>query len=268
MIGCMIRCNTSSGNIGQNAAYQRSECCGLQCLDNCWDRRMQDTRVNTSCNDSVDTTCFDGSLPRQDISLMRIMPYDMFAVHASTATNITNSTHAESTATFASNYQNVTGSSNDGLVSSELVAGAASEYLEKELVFEALVAAVLSPPCFQYSSPWTCQTWTNGSMVYNKTLLGGSESRRLAGRTVVPIDILSGQATFTDLRLVNCQPGEYKILFYISNATVTHFQGRTSRMTGFQTPDGFPDRPPKFLATNSWPMMNKTIQHTATGSCC
>ena len=39
-------------------------------------------------------------------------------------------------------------------------------------------------------------------------------------------------------------------------------------MTGFQTPDGFPDRPPKFLATNSWPMMNKTIQHTATGSCC
>ena len=34
-------------------------------------------------------------------------------------------------------------------------------------------------------------------------------------------------------------------------------------MTGFQTPDGFPDRPPKFLATNSWPMMNKTIQAMA-----
>jgi hypothetical protein len=93
-------------------------------------------------------------------------------------------------------------------------------HLEKEHVFEIEIAAVLSPPCLNYDSPWQCHTWINGTLVRNTT------GPRLTGAVVSRIDILTGQATFTDLSIVDAVPGMYKVLFYVANATVAHFQGK------------------------------------------
>jgi hypothetical protein len=93
-------------------------------------------------------------------------------------------------------------------------------HLEKEHVFEIEIAAVLSPPCLNYDSPWQCHTWINGTLVRNTT------GPRLTGAVMSRIDILTGLATFTDLAIVDAAPGMYKVLFYVANATVAHFQGK------------------------------------------
>jgi len=130
--------------------------------------------------------------------------------------------------------------------------------LEKEHVFEIQIAAVLSPPCLKPNAPWECHNWVSGSLVRNTT------GPRLNGTVVTRIDILSGQAVFTDLAIVDAPPGFYKILFYVANSTMAHFQGRTSLNLGMQLPGIHA----KFLATDSWPVLETTIHHTMDSSVC
>ena len=320
--GCLVRCNTSAAIIGSNAVHLRSACCGLQCLDNCWARTLNDTRPlqhpHASCPGAVEKTCPNGVIPNQIVSLMRSMPYDMPTVLPVTRVfnvsgnctdphpdgvcgcdedgivftpprtyNATgNCPSCTCDASGTTNYQssfyvvpkpghnlspmcnNCTCDGN-GVISSanhtncslcECQAQACDcgctpricaceciqpqfdssdmlqpnsstsnvsvsyetpfSHLEKEHVFEIQVAAVLSPPCLNYDSPWQCHTWQNGSLVRSTT------GPRLTGAVVSTVDILTGQATFTDLTIVDATPGMYKILFYVANATVAHFQGK------------------------------------------
>jgi hypothetical protein len=112
-----------------------------------------------------------------------------------------------------------------------------SSTVEREHVFEIQIAAVLSPPCLNKKTPWECHNWVNG------TLLRNTSGARLTGSVVRRVDLYSGQAIFTDLAIVDAPPGDYKILFYVANATEAQFQGRTRPNLGFQTPGDYKQMP-------------------------
>jgi len=238
--GCLVQCNNSAATIGSNEPRLRSACCGLQCLDNCWLRSLQDTHSSNdshaACTGTVDKTCPNGVLPRQVVSLMRTMPYDMRLSPSSYSISTLSSSNSSflMPGNLSAAPPNYTGGSIDPPFL----------LLEKEHVFEMTIAAVLSPPCLMPDAPWECHTWINGSFLRNTT------GPRLTGAIMSSIDILSGQAVFTDLAIVDAPLGLYTILFYVANSTVAHFQGRTSLNLGMQ----IPGIQLKFLATDSWPV--------------
>jgi hypothetical protein len=210
--GCLLQCNTSAAIVGSNTADLRAECCGLQCLENCWHRKLEVTRLSkdlhSSCAGVVDKTCPDGALPMQMVSLTRRMPYNMMVEQLSS-----NALETSANTTMSSST------------------------VEREHVFEIQIAAVLSPPCLNKKTPWECHNWVNG------TLLRNTSGARLTGSVVRRVDLYSGQAIFTDLAIVDAPPGDYKILFYVANATEAQFQGRTRPNLGFQTPGDYKQMP-------------------------
>ena len=71
VIGCLVQCNQSSGTIGDDRPAVRSACCGLQCLDSCWNREIlvKPDDLHTTC-----TSPRGGILPTLRVALWKKYP--------------------------------------------------------------------------------------------------------------------------------------------------------------------------------------------------
>jgi hypothetical protein len=225
-VTCMQKCNQTAHILGTKHKYL-PDCCGLQCLESCWERQLAKSYKgnDTSSSSAVTTaavgvgsTAVNGSrIPALNVTLERTPP---------------------------PSFGNLTG-------------------VELEHTNNVYIVAVLSPPCTYTDTPWLCNSSSANSS--NLTHSNSSNSSMdvpidltiplLWGKTRKLVDPLTGSVSFDDLT-ISGPAGEYRVILYATDFGKEEIGRRWGPLS-----------PPKLYATKKWPVyVSNVVVHSSGGT--